>query len=241
MPQVTIGCFHEHLPSVARESTVVAIDVIRATTTAITAVAAGHRVYPAGSMEAAVRLAADLDRPILAGELGGVRPYGFDMQNSPCEMHDMKDCSRPIIVLSTSGTRLMIEGADRGVCHPACLRNASAQAGHLARAGADVVLLAADSRGEFREEDRLCAARIARVLVEAGHSLSDRLTAEVLERWGDAPDDAFLHGRSARYLRDTAQEHDLDFVLEHIDDLSSVYAVENGEVRELTSSTARAR
>ena len=63
MPRVTIGCFHEHLPPVARESTVVAIDVIRATTTAITAVATGKRLYPAGSIEGAVRLAADLDRP----------------------------------------------------------------------------------------------------------------------------------------------------------------------------------
>src|SRR3981081_4106514 len=128
MPKVTIGCFHEHLPPVAREATVVAIEGIRAPTTAITAVAAGHSLSPAGSMEAAVRLAADLDRPILAGELGGVQPYGFDMQNSPSEMLDLEDSSRPIILLSTSGTRLMMEAADRGVCHAACLRNASAQA-----------------------------------------------------------------------------------------------------------------
>src|SRR5438128_4170967 len=173
MPTVTIACFHEHLPPVARGAAVVAVDVIRATTTAITAVAAGHRLYPAGSMEAAVRLAADLDRPILAGELGGVRPYGFDIQNSPCEVHDMERSSQPIILLSTSGTRLMIEAADRGVCHPACLRNAGAQARHLARSDCDVVLLGADSRGEFRDEDRLCAARIARALVEAGHSVAD--------------------------------------------------------------------
>src|ERR1700730_879095 len=109
MPKVTIGCFHEHLPPTAREAAVVAIDVIRATTTAITAVAAGHRVYPAGSMEAAVRLAADLDRPILAGELGGLQPYGFDMQNSPSEMQDLDSPARPIILLSTSGTRLIAE------------------------------------------------------------------------------------------------------------------------------------
>ena len=233
MPKVTIGCFHEHLPPVARAATVVAIDVIRATTTAITAVAAGHRLYPAGSMEAAVRIAADLSRPILAGELGGLQPYGFDMQNSPCEMQDLEDSSQPIILLSTSGTRLMAEAADRGVCHAACLRNASAQGRHLAEAGADAVILGADSRGEFRDEDRLCAARIARVLVEAGHSAADRFTSEVLERWGDAPDDAFLGGRSAKYLRDTAQEHDLEFVLEHIDDLSSVYSVQEREVRAL--------
>lgn len=230
MPSVTIGCFHEHLPPVAREAAVVAIDVIRATTTAITAVAAGHRCYPAGSMESAVRLAADLDRPLLAGELGGLQPYGFDMQNSPAEMEELKDTSRPIILLSTSGTRLMREAADRGVCHPACLRNASAQADFLVKAGEDAVILGADSRGQFRDEDRLCAARIGRALVTAGYAPTDRLTHEVLERWGDAPDDAFIEGRSAKYLRDTAQEHDLEFVLEHIDDLQSAYAIENGEV-----------
>jgi 2-phosphosulfolactate phosphatase len=235
MPNVTIGCFHEHLPPVAREAAVVAIDVIRATTTAITAVAAGQRLYPAGSMEAAVRLAADLDRPLLAGELGGLQPYCFDMQNSPSEMQDLEDASRPIILLSTSGTRLMAEAADRGLCHPACLRNARAQAQRLVAAGADAVILGADSRGQFRDEDRLCAARIARVLVEAGHDVGDRLTAEVLERWGDAPDDAFLEGRSAHYLRETAQEHDLEFVLEHIDDLASVYSLQDGEVRELAA------
>ena len=232
MPRVTIGCFHEHLPPLARSAAVVAIDVIRATTTAITAVASGQRVYPAGSIEAAVRLAADLERPLLAGELGGLQPYGFDMQNSPCEMEDLQGSARPVILLSTSGTRLMAEAASRGECHPACLRNARAHGELLARTGQDAVILGADSRGEFREEDRLCAARIARVLVEAGHDLSDRFTAEVLERWGTASDDAFLGGRSARYLRETAQEHDLEFVLEHIDDLSSTYTVADGEVRE---------
>ena len=223
MPKVTIGCFHEHLPPVAREATVVAVDVIRAAT--------GKRVYPAGSIEAAVRLAADLDRPILAGELGGVQPYGFDMQNSPCEMEELGDASRPIILLSTSGTRLMMEAASRGACRAACLRNAGAQAAQLAREGADAVILGADSRGEFREEDRLCAARIARPLLEAGHSAGDRLTAEIIERWGDAPDDALLQSRSARYLRETAQEHDLEFVLEHIDDLAATFSLSDGAVR----------
>jgi 2-phosphosulfolactate phosphatase len=233
MPRVMIGCFHEHLPPLARDATVVAIDVIRATTTAITAVASGHRVYPAGSIEAAVRLAADLDRPILAGELGGLQPYGFDRQNSPCEMEELDDPSRPVILLSTSGTRLMAEAASRGECHAACLRNARAEGELLARTSQDAVILGADSRGQFRDEDRLCAARIARVLADAGHVVSDRLTAEVLERWGSAPDDAFLEGRSAHYLRDTAQEHDLEFVLAHIDDLSTTYRVSDGELTEL--------
>jgi 2-phosphosulfolactate phosphatase len=237
MPSVAIDCFHEHLAPVPAEQAIVAIDVIRATTTAVTAAAMGRRLYPAGSIESSVRLAADLDRPILAGELGGVQPYGFDLQNSPTQIEALEESSRPLILLSTSGTRLIAEAVQHGVTYLSCLRNARATATHLAASGRDVLVLGADSRGEFREEDQLCAARVARELVRAGYGAADSATEEVLEHWGDAPDDAFLQGRSAHYLRDTGQELDLAFVLEHIDDLASVFVVQEGEVRQLPATT----
>jgi 2-phosphosulfolactate phosphatase len=236
MPSVAIDCFHEHLEPVAADRVIVAVDVIRATTTALTAVASGRRLFPAGSIEGAVRLAADLDRPILAGELGGVQPYGFDLQNSPVQIEALQESSRPIILLSTSGTRLIAEAVRHGVTYVSCLRNAAAQAAHLATAGRDVLILGADSRGEFREEDQLCAARIARVLVGEGFAVADGPTDGVIERYGEAPDDAFLDGRSARYLRDTGQDDDLAFVLEHVEDLTGVFVVERGEVRETPSA-----
>jgi 2-phosphosulfolactate phosphatase len=235
MPSVAIDCFHEHLDPVAADTAIVAVDVIRATTTAVTAAALGRRLYPAGSIEAAVRLAADLDRPILAGELGGVQPYGFDLQNSPTQIEALDGVSRPIILLSTSGTRLIAEAVRHGVTYVACLRNAAALAAHLAAQQRDVLILGADSRGEFREEDQLCAARIACVLAAAGHSVADPLTEEVIERFGVAPDDAFLGGRSAGYLRDTGQTEDLEFVLGHVDDLDGVFVVERGEVLALAT------
>jgi 2-phosphosulfolactate phosphatase len=204
--------------------------VIRATTTAITAATLGLRVYPAGSIEHAVRLAADLERPLLAGELGGLQPYGFDMQNSPTQMEALQDGSRPIILLSTSGTRLVADAASHGSSYLACLRNAGAQASHLAAKQCDVLILGADSRGEFRAEDQLCAARIARALLEHGYRVEGNASAEVLERFADARDDAFVDGRSARYLRDTGQEADLRFVLEHVDDLDEVFTVRDGMV-----------
>ena len=236
MPVVAIDCFHEHLEPIAPDTAIVAVDVIRATTTAVTAAAMGRRVYPAGSIEASVRLAADLDRPILAGELGGVQPYGFDLQNSPSQMTELEHSSRPIILLSTSGTRLIAEAVRHGETYACCLRNAAAQAAHLAAQGRDVIVLGADSRGEFREEDQLCAARIARFLAGSGYEVADSSTSEVIERFGDAPDDAFIEGRSAKYLRDTGQERDLAFVLEHVDDLDAVFVVEQGEVRAVAAS-----
>src|SRR5207245_1604863 len=142
--------------------------------------------------------------------------------------------AQPIILLSTSGTRLIMEASERGPCHVSCLRNVRAQAARLADRSGDVLILGADSRGEFREEDKLCAARIARLLVESGHAIADRATGELRERWGDAPDDAILEGRSARYLRETGQERDLEFVLGHVDDVSSAFELRDREVRTLS-------
>ena len=213
------------------------MDVIRATTTAVTAAAIGRRVYPAGSIEAAVRLAADLDRPILAGELGGVQPYGFDMQNSPTQMEALEHSERPIILLSTSGTRLMAEAMRRAATYPGCLRNVDRARGTSGRAG---TRRSRPRCGQPRRVPRggpaVRGARRARAGRRRLYASADRLTEEVIERWGDAGADAILEGASAKYLRDTDQHDDLSFVLERIDDLSEVFVIEQDEVRPVARS-----
>jgi 2-phosphosulfolactate phosphatase len=235
---VSIGCFHEHLRDDAGAEAIVAIDVLRATTTAITAVAHGRRCFLAASIEAAVPLAARLDNPLLAGELGGMMPYGFHIQNTPALLDGLDGPERPMVLLSTSGTRLMYEAADRaGVsAYAACLRNAAAQARWLTGRHDSVRLLAADARNEFREEDQLCCARIAAPLVRDGYQAADRLTEQVLGRFAEAADDVVASGRSAAYLRDTGQERDLEFVLSHIDDLDAVFELHGGELIMRTAS-----
>jgi 2-phosphosulfolactate phosphatase len=230
-PTVAIDCFHDHLPPARSGEATVAVDVIRATTTALTALATGRRVFLAPSIEAAVPLAARLSDPLLAGELGGFMPYGFDLQNSPSAVAEAGAPERPMILLSTSGTRLMVEAAADGEAYAASLRNVSAQVDEILERHEQVRLLGADSRGEFRPEDQLCCARIARRLVTSGYKPADARTEAVLERWGDAPDDAFLDSPSISYLRETDQERDLRFVLEHIDDLRAVFPIIAGEIR----------
>lgn len=210
--------------------TTVGVDVIRASTTAITAVAAGRRCYPVASIEAALPLAARLDNPLLVGELGGNMPYGFHLQNSPAEMDRGKELGRPAILLSSSGTGLLTAAASHGLTYAACLRNVSATVARLVSAHERVLILAGESRGEFREEDRLCCARIAGGLIKAGYEPRSVLVEELVKRWGEAPDDSFMHGHSVKYLADTGQFHDAEFILEHIDDLDAVYEMRNGEL-----------
>lgn len=211
-------------------STIVGIDVIRATTTAVTAVDAGRRCFPVPSLEEAVPLAGRLDNPLLVGELGGNMPYGFHLQNSPAEMARRSQLDRPVILLSSSGTGILAAAAARSRTYAACLRNARAQAERLVAAHDHVLLVAGEHRGQFREEDRLCCGRIAGALLAAGFEPRDALVEAIVKDWAEAPDDALMDSPSVRYLADTGQMHDAEFILAHIDDLESVYEMRSGEL-----------
>jgi 2-phosphosulfolactate phosphatase len=231
MPQsISIACFQDGLPAGGEGGVVVAVDVIRATTTAVTAVASGRRCFPVPSLEFAVPLAARLHDPLLVGELGGNMPYGFDLTNSPAEVARRGDIDRPMLLLSTSGTRLFWTASECDAVYVACLRNYTAQVRHLLTYCPErVLLIGAGSRGEFREEDQLCCAWIAAGLVAAGYKL-DAGAQAIVERWGRAPADAFLISKSVAYIRDTGQEQDLAFILAHIDDVDQAFVFQNGEV-----------
>jgi len=106
---VIIDCFPESAARYRKGYAVVAIDVIRATTMAISAVAAGWRCYAVPTLEAARSLHRELDNAVLAGEVGGNMPEGFNMNNSPVELARRTDSHRPLILLSSSGTQLIRE------------------------------------------------------------------------------------------------------------------------------------
>lgn len=226
---VVIDCLPESVSRYVSDHAIVTVDVIRATTTAVTAVALGRRCFPVPSIEAARALRRRLTRPLLAGELGGERPPGFPVNNSPAEVAMRTDVARPMILLSSSGTRLMHAARSAPASYVACLRNAAATAAYVRR-HPRVAVIGAGSRGEFREEDQLCCAWIAADLLRAGYAAADARTAAVVERWGDAAPTACTSGRSAAFLRESGQRRDLDFVLAHVNDLDDVFRLDGGEV-----------
>ncbi|MEO9029910.1 MAG: 2-phosphosulfolactate phosphatase [Ktedonobacteraceae bacterium] len=227
---VVIDCFPESVSRYRDGYAIVAVDVIRATTTAITCVALGRKCFPVPSIDAAVPLAARLTNPLLVGELGGAMPYGFDLNNSPAALEMRTDIHRPMIFLSTSGTPLVCGAAESQAMYVACLRNYHAQIAHLIAYHPKVAVIGAGSRAEFREEDQLCCAWIAEGLLAAGYEAENEQTLTVVERWKDAPVESIATGASARYLRNTNQTSDLDYILAHIDDLDEVYRFERGQI-----------
>ncbi len=231
----------DYLPESARHYldgyAIVAVDVIRATTTAISCVATGWRCFPVPSIEHALPLAAKLHHPLLVGELGGNMPYGFDVSNSPARLTARPDSTRPVILLSSSGTRLVFEAAEARACYLACMRNWTAAARYVASRHTRVAIIAAGSRGQRREEDDACSALIAGWLVDHGFACEDAQTEELIERWrGSTADDWFV-SKSVEYLRRSAQLDDLEFIRGHIDDLNAAFMMKHGEVTLLSEAS----
>lgn len=228
MRRVVIDCFPE---AVHRHhgATIVAVDVIRATTTAVTAAAAGHRVFVAASLEQALAIAERVEDATLVGELGGQMPYGFALHNSPASIAQLVE-PRRIVLLSTSGTQLAQSAAQEGRAFVASLRNAEATAAALAREEGDVAVIGAGTRGQFREEDQLGCVRVAARLIELGFAPGSDETIALVRRWQEEPVEAIAVSKSVEYLLRTGQLADLDFVLSHVDDVHIAYRVIDGEL-----------
>jgi 2-phosphosulfolactate phosphatase len=147
-------------------------------------------------------------------------PAGFELPNSPAQLAACSDASRPLVLLSSTGTRLMYRIRHSDSAYLACFRNYSATIAHLANNHEAVTLIGAGSHGEFREEDQMCCAWIADGLIQSGFAPEDDTTLRLARRWRSAPRDAFLTSQSVAYLQRSGQLRDLDFILSHFDDVS---------------------
>lgn len=227
---VVIDFFPESVLRYAHGYAVVAVDVIRATTTIAAAVSMGRQCFPVPSVEAAREVAASLDDPLLCGELGGVVPRGFEISNSPAELASRHDISRPLVLLSSSGTKLIHLARACEAAYIACFRNFAFTARRLAGRHPHVALIGAGSRNQRREEDQMCCAWMAQQLIDLGYIAENRDTLAMVDRWSRRTTDGLVSGASADYLRRSGQGKDLAFILTHIADLDWSFHLQGGEV-----------
>lgn len=225
---VIIDAFPESAERYRQGYAIVVVDVIRATTTATTAVSMGRQVIPAQTTDEAIRLASSLKEPILVGELGGNMPVGFDLTNSPARIAERLDVHRPMILVSSSGTQLLLNAVGAEAVYIACFRNFSAVSRYLAGRHRRIAVLGAGTRNQFRREDQIGCVLVAEQLVASGYIPETEATSHYISRWSGTNLDVVRSGRSAAYLRDSGQEIDLDFVLSHVDDLETVPSLING-------------
>ncbi|MGI8978034.1 MAG: 2-phosphosulfolactate phosphatase [Pirellulaceae bacterium] len=141
--------------------TVVVIDVLRATTTIIHALAAGAKeVMPLLEVQEAQELARKLaPGAVLGGERGGKRIAGFDLGNSPLEYTLAAVGGQTLVFTTTNGTRAMLRCAQARRILIAGFVNFSAVCRQLAEEE-QIEIVCAGTDGHVTREDTLLAGAI---------------------------------------------------------------------------------
>ena len=181
-------------------SVCIIVDVLRASTSIITLLDRGAaEVLPAQNIDAARALHSRFPNHLLCGEQDGLPPDGFDYGNSPSEFSRLDLSSKPVILATSNGTRvlsLVAETAAVVLIGAAVNRTASATAAlEIARdrnLGITVICSAAHGGSVFVLEDALGAAAIADAAATADPALELSDTARFargsfLESTSDIP------------------------------------------------------
>jgi 2-phosphosulfolactate phosphatase len=146
------------------------IDVLRATTTIVHALAAGcTAVRPCMEVEEARDLAGSMraGRVILAGERGGQPLPGFDLGNSPKEFTPRVCRGCTVVLTTTNGTRALLKASDAVRVLIAAFLNFSAVCEQLREDRRPVHIVCAGTDGEVTTEDTLLAGAFIDYLSQA--------------------------------------------------------------------------
>jgi 2-phosphosulfolactate phosphatase len=162
------------LPALAgrdlRETVCIVFDVLRATSTFVTALHNGAKaIIPVGEISEALAIRQKQPGVLLGGERNGIRisanGIDFDLGNSPREYTPEKVRGKTIVSTTTNGTRALRAGAGAKTVLAASFLNLGATAQFLQAKNFENVLLVCAGTGENKaDEDVLAAGMLCEML-----------------------------------------------------------------------------
>lgn len=198
---------------------VAVIDVLRASTTIVTALANGARaVVPFADTDELMTRARQFERGDvrLAGERRMHPIEGFDLGNSPAQFTTDAINGRTVLLTTTNGTRTLLaaQGAtDVVVAAYVNLSVVTAMLRTALRGGTDVIIACAGQDGHYALEDAACAGRYARMVTRrlSGVAMNDAAhsCALLARSYGDNVASVFLDSAHGRALADAGFRDDL--------------------------------
>lgn len=227
------------------QTTCVVFDVLRATTSMVTALSEGAAcVVPVSDIPDAMALRRLDPAVLLAGERGGLRipasltgTVDFDLGNSPREFLKERVEGRRIVMTTTNGTRALRACVGARLVVAGCLRNRGAVAAFVRGEGGDVLVVCSGTYDGMAFEDVLGAGALVDRIVELdpGYDVLDGAEiARLLFRQfqGDLAGAMAAHSRNGRRLaRTPGLEADIA-VCARLDDLGGVPRMDQqGQVR----------
>lgn len=190
----------------------IAVDVLRATTTMATVLAAGgEAVQVFSDLEQLMQVSEQwpADKRLRAGERGGAKVAGFDMGNSPLDCTPERVQGRRLFISTTNGTRALQRVQDAPAVLAAAFVNRKAVVDYvLAQQPETVWIVGSGWEGSFSLEDTACAGAIAHSLVKQTNSPMDELAGNdegiaaiaLYSQWQDRLLELFHHASHGKRL-----------------------------------------
>jgi 2-phosphosulfolactate phosphatase len=185
-------------PGALRGGVAVVVDVLRATTVMVHALAAGcEAVIPCSEIDEAKAVAVRLPAgtAILAGERGGLPIPGFDLGNSPSDFMPEACEGKTLVITTTNGTRAILASLEAERVYIASFANLKATSDELAVQflkkdhGHPIHIVCSGTEGFVSLEDSLLAGALVEMLTETlmpgpgGVPLGNDEALIVLSQW----------------------------------------------------------
>lgn len=198
---------------------VVVLDVLRATSTIVEALANGAKaVTPVSAIDDAVRVAQGVGREqvLLAGERRSLKIERFDLGNSPLEFTPERVAGKLVVLTTTNGTVAVLASESARRVLIGSYLNLDAVAKELVRDGGPAMIVCSGRERRFALEDALCAgALVRRTAGRAGEPLemndAAHAAVELLGVYGGDVAGTFAATAAGRQLIDAGLEADLEY------------------------------
>jgi 2-phosphosulfolactate phosphatase len=193
---------------------VVVVDIFRATSTMVAALAHGVReILPLADLESCQLM--QTKGFLIGGERNGLTAPGFEMGNSPVAYLEGDYTGRKLAMTTTNGTQAIEKsrGADQILI--GAFPNLQATVSYIQGQDKDILIHCAGWKGHFNLEDSLYAGALVKAL-EASHRVEDDgalAMRSLFEKEGHDLKGFLLQASHAKRLQNHGIERDIDFCL----------------------------
>lgn len=163
------------IPEMVKNTTVIVIDVLRATSVVITALKNGAKsVVPVTSVEEALDTRKKLENVVLGGERKAQKIEGFDLSNSPEEYTSTAVYDKNVIITTTNGTQAISRSSAAAKVYIGALLNAKAVSEKAVKENSDIVIVNSGTNGHFSMDDFIASGAIIQDILDiAEYELTD--------------------------------------------------------------------
>jgi 2-phosphosulfolactate phosphatase len=201
-----------------RDKIVVVIDVLRASSTIVTALMNGAKaVIPVADMGEASKISmnVDSDNYLLCGEKDGEKIEGYDLGNSPLKYSEDVVKGKTLIFNTTNGTKAIKKTLGSSQVFIASFLNVSTVVKQLSEVNKEIVLVCAGWKGRLAFEDMLLAGNIIHDLCDG--SLGDdskdgaKVAFSLYDRYGKDIAAVIHKSNHAMRLKEIVGADDVDY------------------------------